>query len=68
MAGQQVEILREGQRAGVFRDFDPAVMVMAIRGSLDATIARASVDPTFDTAAAARELAAIFDRAIGKDT
>ncbi|BAW07926.1 TetR/AcrR family transcriptional regulator [Nocardia seriolae] len=66
-AAAQAEILRAGQRGGVFRDFDPAVMVMAIRGSLDAAIARAAVDPGFDTDATARELAELFDRATRKD-
>ncbi|MVU77654.1 TetR family transcriptional regulator [Nocardia sp. ET3-3] len=66
-AAAQADILRAGQRDGVFRDFDPAVMVMAIRGALDAAIARAAVDPEFDAAATARELAEIFDRATRKD-
>ncbi|MGX1778477.1 TetR family transcriptional regulator [Nocardia brasiliensis] len=62
----QEERIREAQRAGVFREFDPAVMVLAIRGALDAAIARASVDPDFDTAACARELADLFDYATRK--
>ncbi|MEC3953660.1 TetR/AcrR family transcriptional regulator [Nocardia sp. CDC153] len=63
----QVELLRAGQREGVFRDFDPVVMITAIRGALDAAIARAAHDPGFDTAVAARELAELFDRATRKD-
>jgi hypothetical protein len=51
---------------GVFRDFDPTIMVMAIRGSLDAAIGRAVVDPDSDTAACARELADLFDHATRK--
>ncbi|MFE9327665.1 TetR family transcriptional regulator [Nocardia sp. NPDC052278] len=62
----QAERIREAQRAGVFRDFDPTVMVIAMRGALDAAIARASVDPDFDTAACARELADLFDYATRK--
>ncbi len=59
----QEDRIREAQRAGVFRDFDPAIMVMAMRGALDAAIARAASDPEFDTAACARELADLFDHA-----
>ncbi|WP_069160385.1 TetR/AcrR family transcriptional regulator [Nocardia altamirensis] len=59
----QEERIREAQRAGAFRDFDPAVLVLAMRGALDAAIARAAVDPDFDTAACARELADLFDHA-----
>ncbi|MFE3051945.1 TetR/AcrR family transcriptional regulator [Nocardia sp. NPDC059239] len=67
MSAAQVERLREGQRDGAFRAFDPVVMLMAIRGSVDAAIARAAADPAFDTAACAQELADIFDRATRKD-
>ncbi|AYF76732.1 TetR family transcriptional regulator [Nocardia yunnanensis] len=67
VAAAQAEILRAGQREGVFRTFDPAVMVLAIRGALDAAIARAAFDPHFDAAATAGELADIFDRATRKD-
>ncbi|MFG1796301.1 TetR/AcrR family transcriptional regulator [Nocardia sp. NPDC049149] len=59
----QEERIREAQRAGAFRDFDPAILVLAMRGALDAAIARAAVDPDFDTAACARELADLFDHA-----
>ncbi|MGW4119509.1 TetR/AcrR family transcriptional regulator [Nocardia sp. NPDC004711] len=67
VSAAQVERLREGQRDGAFREFDPVVMLMAIRGSVDAAIARAAADPAFDTAACAQELADIFDRATRKD-
>ncbi|WP_433730773.1 TetR family transcriptional regulator [Nocardia sp. CA-129566] len=55
--------MREAQRAGAFRDFDPTFMVLAIRGAREAAIARAGVDPDFDTEACARELADLFDYA-----
>ncbi|MFI5778893.1 TetR/AcrR family transcriptional regulator [Nocardia sp. NPDC051570] len=58
--------IREAQRAGAFRDFDPAIMVMAIRGAREAAIARARIDPDFDTTSCARELADLFDRATRK--
>lgn len=55
--------VREAQRAGAFRDFDPSIMVLAIQGAREAAITRARVDPDFDTAACARELADLFDHA-----
>lgn len=55
--------IREGQRAGAFRDFDPTIMVLAIQGAREAAITRARVDHDFDTAACARELADLFDHA-----
>ncbi|WP_433197288.1 hypothetical protein ACQP1G_00590 [Nocardia sp. CA-107356] len=55
--------LREGQRAGAFRDFDPAIMVMAIQGAREMAVARTAADPDFDAPACARELADIFDHA-----
>ncbi|MEU0501546.1 TetR/AcrR family transcriptional regulator [Nocardia sp. NPDC005998] len=55
--------MREAQRAGEFRDFDPTFMVLAIRGAREAAITRAGVDPDFDAAACARELADLFDYA-----
>lgn len=65
---QQVERIRAGQQAGRFRDdFDPVVMVLALRGAMDAAVTRATFDAGFDTAAAARELADIFDRATRRD-
>lgn len=65
-AGVQEERVREAQRAGAFRDLDPTVLVLAMRGATDAAIARAAVDPNFDTAACARELADLFDYATRK--
>jgi AcrR family transcriptional regulator len=62
----QEDWLREAQRAGVFRDFDPVIMAMAIWGARDAAFARAARDPNFDTAACARELADLFDHATRK--
>ncbi|PXX60952.1 TetR family transcriptional regulator [Nocardia tenerifensis] len=66
IARGQEEWLREGQRAGAFREFDPVVMALAIRSARDAAVARAAEDPGFDPAACARELADLFDRATRK--
>ncbi|MEV4504482.1 TetR/AcrR family transcriptional regulator [Streptomyces klenkii] len=61
--GVQVERMREAQRSGEFREFDPWVMVTAIRAAIDATVTRAGREPDFDAAAAGRELADLFDHA-----
>ncbi|WP_194836701.1 TetR family transcriptional regulator [Nocardia sp. XZ_19_369] len=63
IARGQEEWIREAQRAGAFRDFDPAVMALAIRAARDAAVARAADDPDFDAAACALELAELFERA-----
>ncbi|MFJ5674063.1 TetR family transcriptional regulator [Streptomyces sp. NPDC093097] len=59
----QVEQLRKAQRAGEFRDFDPWVMMRAIRAAIDDVVRRAAHDPELDVRAAGRELADLFDRA-----
>jgi AcrR family transcriptional regulator len=63
----QVQRLREGQAAGEFGEFDAVVMVMAIRGAIDAVVIRSVADRDLDLAACGRELADIFDRATRKD-
>lgn len=59
----QVEQLRRGQQAGEFCDFDPWVMVRAIRAAIDDVVRRAAHDRELDARAAGRELADLFDRA-----
>ncbi|MFD9125824.1 TetR/AcrR family transcriptional regulator [Kitasatospora sp. NPDC059571] len=59
----QVEQIRRAQRAGEFCDFDPWVMVRAIRAAIDDVVRRATHDPGLDVRAAGRELADLFDRA-----
>ncbi|MEK2473391.1 TetR/AcrR family transcriptional regulator [Streptomyces noursei] len=59
----QVEQLRKAQRAGEFCDFDPWVMMRAIRAAIDDVVRRATHDPDLDVRAAGRELADLFDRA-----
>jgi AcrR family transcriptional regulator len=60
-------ILREGQRDGEFRDFDPAVVASAVQRSVEALPLRLAVDPGLDCAAWARELVELFDRATRRD-
>ncbi|WP_435603438.1 TetR/AcrR family transcriptional regulator [Streptomyces sp. bgisy130] len=59
----QVEQLRTAQRTGEFRDFDPWVMMRAIRAAIDDVVRRATHDPGLDVRAAGRELADLFDHA-----
>ncbi|MBM9507840.1 TetR/AcrR family transcriptional regulator [Actinacidiphila acididurans] len=59
----QVEQIRKAQRAGEFGDFDPWVMVRAIRAAIDDVVRRATHEPDLDVRAAGRELADLFDRA-----
>lgn len=59
----QVEQVRKAQRAGEFGDFDPWVMVRAIRAAIDDVVRRATHEPDLDVRAAGRELADLFDRA-----
>lgn len=56
--------LRDGQAEGAFRDFDPHVMAMSVRASIDATV----TTPDIDHAAYADELVALFDRATRNET
>ncbi|WP_378740178.1 TetR family transcriptional regulator [Nocardia brasiliensis] len=63
IARGQEEWIREAQRAGEFRAFDPTVMALAIRAARDAAVARAADDPDFDAVACARELGDLFERA-----
>lgn len=59
----QVEQIRKAQRAGEFCDFDPWVMMRAIRAAIDDVVRRATHDPDLDVRAAGRELADLFERA-----
>jgi AcrR family transcriptional regulator len=63
VAATQEERLRLGQRTGEFGPFDPAVTVLAVNGAINEATTRAAIDPDFDTAACARELADLFERA-----
>ncbi|MFI8460008.1 TetR/AcrR family transcriptional regulator [Kitasatospora sp. NPDC085464] len=62
MDGQE-QAVRQAQEAGEFREFDPRLMLVALRGAVDAVVMRWVGDPAFDVTAAGRELADIFDRA-----
>jgi TetR/AcrR family transcriptional regulator, fatty acid metabolism regulator protein len=58
------QLLASFQRTGEFRaDFDPAVMAMAIRATLDAVPGRLARDPDLDLDRYGRELADLFHTA-----
>lgn len=59
--------LRQGQREGVFGEFDAAVLATMIRDALDGVALRLGREPTADVVAYGRELARIFDRVTGPD-
>lgn len=59
----QVEQIRKAQRAGEFCDFDPWVMMRAVRAAIDDVVRRAALEPDLDVRAVGRELADLFDRA-----
>ncbi|MFD9894929.1 TetR/AcrR family transcriptional regulator [Amycolatopsis sp. NPDC059027] len=63
---EQEKRIQLGQRQGEIRELDARVLVLAVNGALDQITNQAAVDPDFDTAACARELADLFDRAVRK--
>lgn len=61
-----VAILRQGQHAGEFRDFDPTVVAMAVQRSIEAVLTALRADPDLDCAAFGRQLATLFDLGTAK--
>jgi AcrR family transcriptional regulator len=53
----------DGQRAGIFGEFDPMVMAITLRQAIDGIHLVLAMDPDADVAAFARELVGTFDRA-----
>lgn len=56
-------IFRAGQATGEFRRFDPRIMAMTLRHSLDGLSGMVATDPDLDVDAYMRELLAIFEGA-----
>ena len=56
-------ILRRGQEAGEFRDFDPRVMALAVQRAVDALPLALRADPGIDGDHYARELVTLFELA-----
>lgn len=57
------EILRSGQAAGEFRDFDPTVMATLIQREIDGLPFLLDMRPDLDAAAYGREVGTVFDLA-----
>lgn len=55
------QILRDGQEAGVFREFDPRVMATAVQRSIEGLLFLLYTEPGLDTAAYAGELVTLFE-------
>ena len=58
-----IRILRHGQQAGEFCDFDARVVAIAIRRAIDGTSRLLIGHPNVDVGDYTRELVALFDRA-----
>ncbi|WP_330181092.1 TetR/AcrR family transcriptional regulator [Nocardia sp. NBC_01503] len=60
------DMLREGQREGVFGEFDAVLMAKSIRDAIDGIAGRAISEPDFDVRVYAAHVCRIFDLATGK--
>lgn len=58
-----VQIFQEGQAAGVFREFDPRVMAIAVRRVIDGFSRELLADPELDVAGFTAEVVALFEQA-----
>lgn len=65
--GHVEAILRQGQAAGEFRDFDPRVMALAVQRAVEALPFALEADPDLDCAAFGRELVTLFALATRRD-
>lgn len=61
-----VDIMREGQQAGDFGEFDPLVMAKSIRDAIDGAAGRAIREPDFDMDGYAAHMCRLFDLATRK--
>ncbi|MEV4179380.1 TetR/AcrR family transcriptional regulator [Nonomuraea sp. NPDC049709] len=61
-------ILRQGQRDGEFRDFNPRVMAITINQALDGALAQYARDETEDLEVYTAELTSLFAAATGRDS
>jgi AcrR family transcriptional regulator len=61
-----VMMLREGQEAGVFGEFDVVIMAKSIRDSIDSAAGRAIREPDFDMSRYSAHLCRLFDLATRK--
>ena len=64
---QLADVLRQGQRSGAFRKFDPHIVAVFILAIRDGIIRQLDVDPELDLAAAGREYEDAILHATRKD-
>ncbi|APE34465.1 TetR family transcriptional regulator [Nocardia mangyaensis] len=62
-----VELLADGQRAGVFGDFDPTMLARLIRDSIDGVAQRAVRESDFDVRHYISHLTRVYDAATRKN-
>lgn len=60
-------LLRQGQKEGNFRSFDPRVMAVTIRRAIDVVPSLIAANPDLDVESYAREVVTLFDRATRKE-
>lgn len=60
------QLLRDGQKAGTFRDFDAHALAILVRGAIDTASGRLVTDPDFDLGSYTRELVALVQLATRK--
>jgi hypothetical protein len=60
--GQLTRQLTQGQREGVFGEFSPEIMAMAVRQAIDGVAAQLTADPELDLERYGTELADLFER------
>lgn len=65
--GVHIDFVKQAQAAGEFRAIDPATLVLAVHGALDAVVMRKTREPDLDVITLGRELADIFDHATRPD-
>ncbi|MET9226612.1 TetR/AcrR family transcriptional regulator [Lentzea sp. NPDC003310] len=58
------DMFREGQEAGVLREFAPRVMAVSVLAAMEAAPAELMTRPDTDVSGYARELADLFERAV----
>lgn len=61
-----VQLLRDGQTSGDFRDFDARSVALMIRGAIDTASGRLVTDPSFDLSRYTRELIILVELATRK--
>lgn len=63
-----MQLFRDGQSAGEFREFDPRVMAIAVRRVVDGFSREYLAHPEMDVAAFTAEVVALFEHATRKET